>query len=224
MKLLLLHVAARFFSSARNNFSRLTLTLGVVGVTLLGSGCVSVKQYVDPALPKVEFADLLKYPQQQEKKPVQLVFEFRTKGAINATAADFVRPMVINTLQQSKMFSEVRSGPQANAADKLFITIDNIVVDKDAFSKGFTTGLTFGLAGTMVTDGYIMNASYVSPGKDEIKHSYKHAIHTTVGNADGPKGLQAVPTEPKGEAIRRVTEGLLLNLLNDMQKNAELNK
>ncbi|BBB63693.1 hypothetical protein UNDKW_5420 [Undibacterium sp. KW1] len=73
--------------------------------------------------------------------------------------------------------------------------------------------MTFGLTGTMVTGDYIMNASYVSPGKDEIKHSYKHAIHTMVSNADGPKGLQPVP---KVEAIRGVTEGLLLNLRNDM--------
>ncbi|MBC3920856.1 hypothetical protein H8L32_25555 [Undibacterium sp. CY18W] len=223
MKLLMLLGSNRFFSNAGNSFSRMVLLVGVLGFTMLGSGCVSVKQYVDPALPKVAFEDLLKNPSKQEKQPVQVMIEFRTKGIVNARATEAVTPLVIKTLQQSSLFSDVLTG-QATSGNKLFITIDNIVVDKDAFSKGFATGLTLGLAGSMVTDGYVMNASYITPNKDEFKHVYKHAIHSTIGNAEGPKGLTPVPKEPKDEAIRQVVEGLILNLLNDMQKNGEMNK
>ncbi len=130
--------------------------------------------------------------------------------------------MVLETLKQSKMFSDVVIAP-ATSENKLFITIDNVPQDKDAFAKGFGTGLTFGLAGTMVTDGYIMKTDYIAANKNEFKHTYKHAIHSTIGNADGPPGLTPVPKEPKGAAVKQVTEGLILNLLNDMSKNSEFN-
>ncbi len=201
-------------------FSRYAAITCIAAFSLLGSGCMSVKQYVDPALPKVAFTELKPV---DNKQSVQVLFEFRTKGTPNASATNFVKPFVLDTLKKSNLFSDVVTAPAA-ADSKLFITIENVVVDKDAFAKGFGTGLTLGLAGTMVTDGYIMNADFSAPGKTEVKRSYKHAMHSTIGNADGPPGLTPVPKEPKGEAIRQITEGLVLNLLNDMSKAGELSK
>ncbi|MEC5218024.1 hypothetical protein RCH09_002990 [Actimicrobium sp. GrIS 1.19] len=122
------------------------------------------------------------------------------------------------------VYNEVVLVTPAVSENKLFITIDNIPVDKDAFGKGFATGLTLGLAGSTVTDGYIMNTIYVTATNNEIKHVYRHAIHTTIGNADAPKGLVAVPKGEKNAAARQMTEGLVLNLLNDMSKNGEFAK
>lgn len=192
----------------------------VVFSSMISSGCVSVKQYVDPTLAKVAYTDLKPI---EPRYSVQVLFEFRTKGATNAKATDSVRPMVLDTLKRSNLFSDVVVSP-ATADHKLFITIENVIVDKDAASKGFGTGLTFGLVGTIVTDGYVMDTSFILPGKNEIKRTYRHALHSTIGNADGPPGLAPVPKEPKNEAIRQVTEGLILNLLSDMSKAGELSK
>jgi hypothetical protein len=186
----------------------------VVGSLLL-SGCLSTKHYLDPALPKVAIADL---KQPAVVQPVQLMFEFQTNGTTNARATESVRPMVLDTLKKSKLFSDVVVAP-ATADRKLFVTINNFGNMDDAKTRGFTAGLTFGLSGTMVTDGYMLTASDVTPGRAEVKHSYKHALYTTIGNADGPAGL---PEVPKADAVRQVMEGLTLNLLNDMSKSGEL--
>jgi hypothetical protein len=192
----------------------------VVAFAMLASGCVSMNQYVDSALPKVSYAALKPV---EPKQSVQVFLEFRTRGVTNAAGTALLQSTVVDTLVKSKMFSDVLVAP-ALSENKLFITIDNILVDKDAFGKGFATGLTLGLAGSTVTDGYIMNTVYVTATKNEIKHVYRHAIHTTIGNADAPKGLVAVPKGDRNAAPRQATEGLVLNLLNDMSKNGEFAK
>lgn len=181
----------------------------------LASGCISVKSYVDPALPNVEYTNL-KAP--AEKHPVQLLFEFKNAKGTSPAVTDKMRPKAVAILEQSKMFSQVVTAPKT-ADQKLFITIENFPVTKDAASKGVGVGLTFGLAGTMVTDGYSMEAVYQVPSKPEIKKSYKHAIHSTIGNASGPPGLVGMPPQ---DAFDKVMEGLLLNLMSDLSKERVL--
>ena len=51
------------------------------------------------------------------------------------------------------------------------------------------TGLTFGLVGNMVTDGYVYEATFnAGESKPPVKLTYRHALHTTIGNASGPPG------------------------------------
>jgi hypothetical protein len=190
----------------------------IVAIMLMSAsltGCLSVKMYVDPELPKVDYADLKPV---ENKHPVQLFYEFQSKGAVNAAATKETQPMAVDVLQKSSLFSQVNTAP-ATSEYKLFVTIDNVPVTKDATSKGVATGLTFGLAGNMVTDGYLCKVSYQAPGKTSIDKSYKHAIHTTIGNADGPKGLQ--PYKPQ-DAVRKLVEDLMLNALNDIDKEGAL--
>ncbi|AMP14079.1 hypothetical protein [Collimonas pratensis] len=188
----------------------------IMSLSLLATGCMSLKQYVDPTLPKVTVADL---KQPETRQSVQVFFEFQNNGVTNPKAAESVRPMVLATLKNSNLFSDVVMAP-ASADRKLFVTINNVHVTKDAASKGFVTGLTFGLSGTMVTDGFQMNAVYDVPGQAEVKHSYRHALYSTIGNADGPANLTPAP---KGEAIPIIMNGMVMNLLNDMSRAGELN-
>ncbi len=44
---------------------------------------------------------------------------------------------------------------------------------------------------------------------------YHHAIHSTIGNAPGPTGIEPMSV---GDAFNKVVEGLVLNLLLDLQK------
>ena len=50
--------------------------------------------------------------------------------------------------------------------------------------------------------------------------TYRHAIHSTIGNAEGPPGL--VAEESLRAAFDKVVEGLVLNLLLDLQKEEQI--
>ncbi len=48
---------------------------------------------------------------------------------------------------------------------------------------------------------------------------YRHAIHSTIGKADGPQGLAPMSV---GDAFSKGGEGLVLNLRLDLQKEERL--
>src|SRR5262245_25399756 len=179
------------------------------------SGCISTKSYIDPALPTVRAEDLRA---SRTPQPVQVLFEFRTKGAPNARATEFAKPIVLDTVRSTKLFSNVAEAPVAGGRT-LAIIIDNVPVTEDAASKGFATGLTLGLAGSTVTDGYVCTSTYTAPGATPRKSEVKHALHTTVGNAEGPKGLTPMKMD---EALPIVVKQLTLNSLQNVRKDAGL--
>ena len=49
---------------------------------------------------------------------------------------------------------------------------------------------------------------------------YRHAIHSAIGNADAPPGL--VAEESVRAAFDKVVEGLVPNLLLDLQKEEQI--
>ncbi|HET6911915.1 MAG TPA: hypothetical protein VFH71_01085 [Rhodanobacteraceae bacterium] len=181
------------------------------------SGCLSMKMYVDPALPQVSKADLPVVPQ---PRPVQVLFEFDTKGNANATATGEIKPRVLAIAEQSGLFSSVSDTAMDGDAGVLKIVIDNVPVDKNAAAKGFGTGLTFGLAGTMVTDGYVCTASYTHDGHT-TETTVKHAIYTTIGNHAAPQGL--TPMQPV-DAVHQVTDQFTWNALKQLADKQAFNQ
>lgn len=95
----------------------------------------------------------------------------------------------------------------------------NYLVEKDATAKGFATGLSFGLARTMVTDRYELHASYQVDDRAPLHKTYRHAMHSTIGNAKGPEGLQPQDTQ---SAFKKVFEQLFLNLLTELSVEGAL--
>jgi hypothetical protein len=176
------------------------------------SGCISAQSYIDTALPVLRNEDL---QQVAAPQPVQLLYEFRTKGAPNARATQFTKPHVVETVSKSGLFSQVQETP-VTGGRVLTIVIDNVSLTDDAAAKGFGVGLTFGLAGTMVTDGYICTATYAGPGVTASPKTVKHALHTTIGNASGPPG---VPPMKAAEAVPQVMRQLTLNALQAIRRD-----
>ena len=175
------------------------------------SGCMSMNSYIDPALPTVRAEDL----RASNPQPVHVLVEFRTKGAPNARATDLAKPIVLDTVRSTALFSNVAEGPVPGGR-LLTIVIDNIEVTKDAAAKGITTGLTFGLAGNMVTDGYVCKATYTAPGARPRSAEVNHALHTTIGNAEGPAGLKPMPpSEAFGVIVRQITLNALQAIRRD---------
>jgi hypothetical protein len=144
---------------------------GALAATTALTGCASL--YVDTATKEVPIADMKKPAQ---PKPTQVVFEFQTKGAPNATATSQLKTEVLTYVEQTGLFA-----PAAPGAAMLTISINNIPLTDDAASKGFVTGLTFGLAGSAVTDGYVCTVSYLPAGQSTpVVKTARHAIHATI--------------------------------------------
>ena len=193
---------------------RAAIVLAVVG--LAAGGCLSVRSYVDPQLPRVGYDNLLARP---NPKPVALTVAFHRNGEPATFGASTAKSSVRTVVEKSKLFSMVSEQAAADT-DRLDIVLDNVGDKGEAAGKGALTGLTFGAKGSQVTDGYIFTATFRPVGKDPVTKVYRHAIHSTIGNADGPPGLTPEPSIRA--AFDKVVEGLVLNLLLDLQKEERL--
>lgn len=198
-----------FFSSPAAMRSAAALLRAVcLGGLLALTGCAT--HYVDGSVKEVPAAQFTKPAQPH---PVQLVFEFQTKGTANTRASEHIRPMVAETVKATGLFALVDDKPAAGGA-VMSVTLNNIVLTDDAFSKGFMTGLTFGAAGSTVTDGYVCTVQYLAPGPGgaALTKTTKHAIHTSLGSAGAPpNSFKAASID---EAVRTMVRQIVSNALH----------
>lgn len=184
--------------------------LALAAAAALLSGCLTTKSYVDTALPVVGKGDLVA---PATPRPVQVAFEFRTKGAVNASATSQIKPRIIAVASESGLFSAVSSAASDSAdAGVLTVVIDNVPITDNAAAKGFGTGLTFGAVGSMVTDGYVATAKYQCNGVT-TEVTARHALHTTIGNKAGPEGLAPVTMQQGAETVM---DQLMWNLVKQL--------
>ncbi|MCJ0763505.1 hypothetical protein [Variovorax terrae] len=188
---------------------RITLAAAAAALSLM-TGCAS--HYLDASTKGVEPAEFTKPAQ---PAPVQLVFDFESKGVVNARATDFLKEAVKSEVQKSGLFASVDDKPATGGA-LLEVKINNIPLTDDAFSKGLAAGFTFGLAGAQVSDGYVCTVRYLNGDKTIIKTA-RHAIHTTVGNAASPGN--AVKINSLKEGVLTMTRQILSTALNDLSKD-----
>lgn len=198
------------------NAARIRFQSGLLfAIAFVCVGCISPKSYVDPKLPKVSYESI-----SPRATPATLVLKanFQRNGENKPKLDSLVQNKAALVLRASRQFSTVQSEPAAGA-DTLLLTVNNVADMAAAVGKGFGTGLTFGLAGSLVTDGYEIKAVYMPNGGKEITKTYTHAIHTTIGNKKGPEGLQSMtPTE----AFDRVVEEVVLKFVSDLKTDGVL--
>lgn len=177
------------------------------------TGCSTM--YVDNGLKDVSTAE---YKHPSSAQPAQLLFTFQSKGAPNARATSFLKDQVLETVKASNLFSSVSTDPVPGGA-LLSVVINNVPVTDNAYSKGFATGLTFGLAGNVVTDGYVCTVDYSKDGAAKIEKSTRHAIHTTIG----AKGAPANATKAKSpdEAVKTMARQIVGNALKDLSADPQ---
>jgi hypothetical protein len=192
---------------------RLHGRLAFVGVLVLSiglTGCMTVKSYVDPTLPVLAQGQL---PKIQKPQPATVLFEFRTKGNANARATNSIRPKVMAAVADSRMFGTLSETAGANTG-LLRVVIDDQADTSNAAAKGFGTGLTLGLAGSLVTDVYVCTASYTVGGKT-IETTVQHALHSTIGNHGAPQGMTAVKPQ---EAVDQIVHQLVWHALQQLDQ------
>jgi hypothetical protein len=195
----------------QNRWSRWALRLVAPVLLAAMTGCISTAHFVDM---HVKDVDAAQFHKPDPIHPVQLLFNFKTKGADNARATATLKARVGEQVWQSGLFDKVSDTPVAGGA-LLVITVDNVPQTNDATAKGVATGLTLGLAGTAVADGYTATASYTPPGVAQpIVKEFHHAIYTTIGNHAPPP--DAVPVASTDEAVTKMLHQVVSNLLNDV--------
>lgn len=180
----------------------------VLGLT----GCASV--YVDNQVPEIPASQ---YRKPETAHPVQVMFQFETKGVANLHATAHLKARVIEQIRASGLFSAVSEEAAADAAS-LSLILNNVSIDDNAFAKGALTGLTFGLAGSQVGDGYVCTATYRAPAAaTPIVRTARHAIYTTLGAKSGPAG--ATQAANLDDAVTRMTRQVVSTVLNDVTQD-----
>jgi hypothetical protein len=189
-----------------------TLTLALLAAATVLTGCANF--YVDRGTPEISTSQ---YQKPIEPKPVQLLFEFQTKGVVNARATDHLKAQIGEMVKASGLFSAVESAPVAGGA-VLNVTLNNVPLTDDVFTKGFVTGLTFGLAGSQVSDGYVCTVTYLTAQQAEaIKKMARHAIHTQVGAGAAP--ANGIKVESIEVAVRTMTRQIVSTALNELSRD-----
>jgi len=176
------------------------------------TGCASF--YVDNGLRKADSAQLIK---PASPKPVQLFFNFQTKGAPNLAATEHAKAQVTELVSQSGLFSQITDAA-APGVGTLEITINNVLLTDDVMAKGFVTGLTLGLVGNTVGDGYVCDLQYKpTDAGAPINAHVSHAIYTSLGAGASPQAAtKAASIEDAFRTmVRQAVKGLLLKLSNN---------
>jgi hypothetical protein len=114
----------------------LRMVAALTMLMVVTSGCLSIKAYVDPQLPKVGYADLLARP---EPRPVSLRVEFHRNGEPATLGVTTAREAVRSVVEKSKLFSSLLDKPRDDV-DRLEIVLDNVGDTGDAAGKGALTG------------------------------------------------------------------------------------
>lgn len=199
-------------------YSRSLLSVSMA-LSVVLSGCASPSFYVAAGSKEVLPADMKAVA---KPAPVQLTFEFQAKGAPNGQATNLLKDQVLEQVKLSGLFASVNAGTTGGGV--LNIVINNVALTStgDASTQGFASGLTMGLVGAAVTDGYICTVSYLPAGSNElIKTTSRHAIHTTLGTAKAPEN--AVKANSPEEAVRTVVRQVVSNALRDLSYNPAFN-
>jgi hypothetical protein len=190
------------------------LAMGLIGQPAM----VMAATYVSADLGDVKPEDVAKVDNPQ---PVQLLFQFQTKGAPNAAATKFLKAKVTEIVTKSGYFSQVSEEPVANGA-VLSVTIDNVIAPGDlskATAQGAVTGATLFIAGSNVTDNYLSTIEYVSgPGAAKITRTARHSLITQLGLINSAP-QNAVKIGSMKDGIYTMASQIILNPLNDIAKD-----
>jgi hypothetical protein len=198
----------------RSGWLRTLAFVAISAGALSTSGCATM--YVDAGLQNANKADI-RHP--ERPSDAQLLFSFQSKGTANAKATDALKAQVTELVSTSGLFATVGSDPSLSGAI-LNITLDNVPITDpaDATAKGFATGLTFGLVGSTVTDGYICTIDYVPPGSaSKVTKTSRHAIHTTMGAKGAPEN--AIKAKNIEDAVRTMTNQIIIDGLKQLSND-----
>lgn len=177
-------------------------------ISVVLGGCISSKSYIDPKYSGIDYSEIKSVKSQYGAR---IDIEFQRNGEHLAAVDSELRSNVERIFRASGVVLPSDEGDLS-----IKIICNNIADLAAARAKGFGTGLTFGAAGTAVTDFYQVTIEFKN-GDEVVVKNYEHAIHTTIGNKAAP--VQGVEPTSLGNAFSGVVEDVILQFLKEMQAN-----
>ena len=180
----------------------------VACAALFLSGCISPRSYVDSGLAQGTYESVVRW-----REPLQLrqTVEFQRNGTPFPKAQPILNAAVERTLRGSGVIIPDKEGKNG----QITVVVNNVADTGAAAAQGFGTGLTLGLVGSTVTDGYEMSLDITANGRTEKVTGVKQAIHTAIGNTGTPPGVQLTTPDL---AFQSAVESMLLSTVRDLQK------
>jgi hypothetical protein len=181
----------------------------IIAAAAVTNGCDNVSRYVDGRLRDMEPPQVRRvtYP-----RAVQLLVSFQTNGTANTWAKEVWRPRVLTLLEQSGVFCAISDTPVDGGA-VLDITINNRWKTEDAYHKAVFAGVSLGVLGTALTDGYVCTIAYQpASGAAPVTKEVRHALHTMMG--DGPVPPHTRPSPSFAHAADTIVRQLVVNGLD----------
>lgn len=181
-------------------------------------GAASAASYVTRGVGVVTPEQKVAVPSPQ---PVQLVFSFVTTNQPNPRATKMLKERVTAAVRASGVFSEVSDAPVASGAT-LTIVIHNHGDMNNAVQQGVVTGLTFGLAGSSVSDLYDCSLEFKGgPDAATITKTLRHELITTIGIKSAPANADKAKNATEG--IYTIVDQSIARLLNDLAGDQTFN-
>ena len=181
---------------------------------LLLGGCVAVstKSFLDPSIQKISYEDI-----QRRSVPLKLKLfvEFQVNGKHYPAGDSELKDIAERVLRGTGVIVPV----EKQSDGEIKVLVNNFIDPDKLFAQGFKAGLTFGIVGKTLLDGYEMTVSITANGKTANITAINHAIYSTIGNLSPPIGTEVISTTV---AVRRVIEQMLLRAIQKMQKTGEL--
>lgn len=181
-------------------------------LVVLLQGCISTHTYLDPQFAQANYSDL-----KRVEPPYALSVQIETQlnGKPRATSRTLI-DRVNRSLRATGVIVPYEGTSPADG--QLHIVANDIGNVGAAVAKGFGTGLTFGLAGSHVTDQFDIQIRLTDPS-GVTERQYQPALVSTVGLASAPEGLTQVPT---GQAGNQFVDEVVLNFVHDLQAHGKL--
>jgi hypothetical protein len=187
---------------------------------LVLSGCTTQHFFVDGNLKDMSVAQIERL---DRPRPVQLLFAYKTRGLVDPMDSDLLEQDVEKVVSSSGLFTSVTAGPAPGGAI-VNVTIERFPDTDNTFSKGFASGLTYGMVGFTRSDPFVCTVSYLAaPGAQKLTTDANHAIHIPNGLINSrPKDM--VLANSWRDALRRVTRQSVTASLKQLSQSLDFRK
>lgn len=190
--------------------------MGFASLAAMGlSACtIATRAYVDPAYHQASSRQL--HPL-TPPIPLKVTVQFQTNSKPTPAADAELQHQLEQALTASGAFAPTTEADASAAA--LNVVVNDSSNLEDAHHRGFHTGFTLGSSGSMIDDDYEFTVSYRNATGGDYQAVYKHAIHTTFGEINGPAG--GTPTTT-ADAFHQVVADVVMNFVRDLQNKGLL--